>query len=236
MSKAIIIRLPDGTDGLAPGSYLGLWGGPRVKLDNGVVLRTEESIRGINVRCTAHVSQDEKAAIAVSVVVACRTPEEWCRRKGFQILDPDGWRGANGRMWDDPITEREFDERASKSTVSNLKTFVKSAGKSFFSTHGSYLPPANQVPPPAPPKEQTTMTNDQCLDLIDQEVRRAETKHPSWNGVRHGESVIREEANEFRDAVFADEHEQAFQECVQLAAMCVRYMKHHAPSSVRAHF
>jgi hypothetical protein len=77
------------------------------------------------------------------------------------------------------------------------------------------------------------MTNDQLAKLITEEVERAEAKHPQWDGVRHGQSVIEEEYIEFRDAVFADDHEQAFKEAVQLGAMCVRYIKHHAPSSVR---
>lgn len=77
------------------------------------------------------------------------------------------------------------------------------------------------------------MTNDQCLQLIGEEVERAESKHPKWDGARHGQSVIEEEYIEFRDEVFADNHELAFKEVTQLAAMCVRYMKNHAPMSVR---
>lgn len=77
------------------------------------------------------------------------------------------------------------------------------------------------------------MTNEQIAKLIVEEVERAETKHPAWNGRRHGQSVIEEEYIEFRDEVFADNHDAAFTEVIQLAAMCVRYAKNHAPSSVR---
>ena len=77
------------------------------------------------------------------------------------------------------------------------------------------------------------MTNEQVLKLIGDELARAETKHPTWNGKRHGHSVIEEEYIEFRDEVFADNDEAAFKEVVQLGAMCARYMKNHAPSSVR---
>lgn len=49
---------------------------------------------------------------------ALRTPGEWQCRKGIRILDPDGWRGRDGRPWSDPITEAEFDQRAAPSTQS----------------------------------------------------------------------------------------------------------------------
>lgn len=42
---------------------------------------------------------------------ALKTPAEWCLLEGVEILDPDGWRGHNGRPWEDPITLAEFRER-----------------------------------------------------------------------------------------------------------------------------
>lgn len=78
------------------------------------------------------------------------------------------------------------------------------------------------------------MINDQALKLIGEELERAEAKHPQINLTpRHSHSVIEEEYIEFRDALFADDHEAAFKEVVQLGAMCARYIKNHAPSSVR---
>ena len=77
------------------------------------------------------------------------------------------------------------------------------------------------------------MTNEQCVKLIEDELERAETKHPRWHGTRHGHSVIEEEYIEFRNAVFADNEQEAFKEVVQLGAMCARYIKNHAPTSVR---
>lgn len=77
------------------------------------------------------------------------------------------------------------------------------------------------------------MTNNQAAKLITDEVERSETKHPHWDGIRHGHSVIEEEYIEFRDAVFRDDHDQAFREAVQLGAMALRYIKNHAPSSGR---
>ena len=77
------------------------------------------------------------------------------------------------------------------------------------------------------------MTNTQVAQLVIEEVERAETKHPIWRGVRYGHSVIEEEYEEFKQAVFADNDHQTFMEITQLAAMCLRYMKNHAPSSVR---
>ena len=77
------------------------------------------------------------------------------------------------------------------------------------------------------------MTNEQCAALLVAELERAEKKHPAWNGKRHGHSVIEEEYIEFRDALFADEHEHAFQEAIHLGAMALRYIKNEAPQSVR---
>lgn len=77
------------------------------------------------------------------------------------------------------------------------------------------------------------MTNEQAAKLITDEVERAEAKHPKWDGIRHGHSVIEEEYEEFKGAVFADDHDQAFREAVQLGAMALRYIKNHAPASVR---
>lgn len=45
-----------------------------------------------------------------------KTPDEWCVELGIEILDPDGWRGANGRPWTDPITRKEFGSRSIVST------------------------------------------------------------------------------------------------------------------------
>lgn len=67
------------------------------------------------------------AAVAAPLVVKVRaeittddgslfTPDEWCRITGTRILDPDGWRGRNGRPWDEPITLTEFRERAGRCT------------------------------------------------------------------------------------------------------------------------
>lgn len=77
------------------------------------------------------------------------------------------------------------------------------------------------------------MTNDQSVQLIKDELARAEAKHPQWDGRRHGQSVIEEEYIEFRNALFADDFDHAFAEVTQLGAMCARYIKNHAPDSVR---
>lgn len=77
------------------------------------------------------------------------------------------------------------------------------------------------------------MTNEQIVQLVVDELNRAEKKHPDWDGHRHGQSVIEEEYLEFREAVFTDKPTEAFHEVIQLAAMCVRYAKNHTPSSVR---
>lgn len=46
-----------------------------------------------------------------------RTPENWCELLDARILDPDGWRGPDGRDWNDPIDRKEFDRRYKRCTV-----------------------------------------------------------------------------------------------------------------------
>jgi len=78
------------------------------------------------------------------------------------------------------------------------------------------------------------MSNEQVLKLIQIEVEKAEKKFPeSFSSIRAGHSIIEEEYEEFKNAVFADNFDSAFKEVSQLAAMCVRYMKNYAPPSVR---
>ncbi|WKW85523.1 hypothetical protein SEA_REYNAULD_71 [Rhodococcus phage Reynauld] len=45
-----------------------------------------------------------------------KTPEQWCELLGKKIIDPDGWRGADGRPWTDPVDYAEFQRRANRST------------------------------------------------------------------------------------------------------------------------
>jgi hypothetical protein len=49
-----------------------------------------------------------------------RTPDEWCRIKGIQILDADGWRGHDAKDWSEPLTELDFEERALVCTQRNI--------------------------------------------------------------------------------------------------------------------
>ena len=48
-----------------------------------------------------------------------RTPDEWLALKhpNLTVMDPDGWRGQNGRPWTDPISEAEFNRRLPYCTV-----------------------------------------------------------------------------------------------------------------------
>lgn len=45
------------------------------------------------------------------------TPEGWCGRYGFDIADPDGWRGPDDPAWEEPITLEEFIPRLNRSTA-----------------------------------------------------------------------------------------------------------------------
>lgn len=61
--------------------------------------------------------------MASGEVVELAQPSHWEGVYDVHVLDPDGWRrGAplGERDWTDPITSREFLERASISTVTRL--------------------------------------------------------------------------------------------------------------------
>jgi hypothetical protein len=49
-----------------------------------------------------------------------KTPCEWMAAlyPHMMIIDPDGWRGINGRPFDDPISEQEFRRRFARCTIS----------------------------------------------------------------------------------------------------------------------
>ncbi len=49
-------------------------------------------------------------------------PTVWERELGIFVLDPNGWRGTNGRSWLDPITETEFRMRCMTSSITHLST------------------------------------------------------------------------------------------------------------------
>ena len=49
-----------------------------------------------------------------------RTPDEWSRITGWRVLDPDGWRGRDGRPWTDPISVDEWNERLAESTAGRI--------------------------------------------------------------------------------------------------------------------
>ena len=44
------------------------------------------------------------------------TPDEWSKRLGIQVMDPDGWR-RDGKPWGEPVSEAEFRSRAAWSSV-----------------------------------------------------------------------------------------------------------------------
>jgi hypothetical protein len=47
-----------------------------------------------------------------------RTPAEWSAIKNITILDPDGWDRRNlAEDWAKPLTESEFDRKASHCTI-----------------------------------------------------------------------------------------------------------------------
>jgi hypothetical protein len=49
-------------------------------------------------------------------------PVDWCIRYNLCVLDSDGWRGKDGKPWAEPITLREFYDRALPSTTNGVAT------------------------------------------------------------------------------------------------------------------
>lgn len=50
-----------------------------------------------------------------------KTPAEWAKEAGFQILSADGWRGKDSKDFDEPISKDEFLKRFNASTVKPLQ-------------------------------------------------------------------------------------------------------------------
>jgi hypothetical protein len=46
-----------------------------------------------------------------------RTPAEWEAVTGVEVINPDGWRGVNGKAMTVPITLAEFKTRCNTSTI-----------------------------------------------------------------------------------------------------------------------
>lgn len=60
---------------------------------------------------------------------------------------------------------------------------------------------------------------------IEEEFKRAERKHPEFPATaHHGYAVILEEVDELWDAIKRHDGEGARKECVQVAAMCLRFL------------
>lgn len=57
-----------------------------------------------------------------------KTPTEWCRLEGVEILDADGWRGPDSRDFTDPITRSEFRARLATCTQRDLWAAIQPAG------------------------------------------------------------------------------------------------------------
>lgn len=47
-----------------------------------------------------------------------KTGRQWAADLGVTIIDPDGWRRADGVTLDDPIGRLDFEQRVMESTIS----------------------------------------------------------------------------------------------------------------------
>jgi hypothetical protein len=54
-----------------------------------------------------------------------KTSEEWCKKTGVQVLDPDGWDRDNFKAsWNEKISYAEFESRVQRSTI-RLSSAIK---------------------------------------------------------------------------------------------------------------
>lgn len=62
-----------------------------------------------------------------------KTPKEWQVVTGVVVMDPDGWRSKCGkhepRDFNDPITQEEFEDRLSISTIMCPPTYFQNLDK-----------------------------------------------------------------------------------------------------------
>lgn len=50
-------------------------------------------------------------------------PQVWALRRGYVIMDPDGWR-VDDKSFDEPVTEEEFNQRVGVSTIGSAEPWA----------------------------------------------------------------------------------------------------------------
>lgn len=106
-------------------------------------------------------------------------PETWCTVYDVQVLDPDGWRGANHKPWSAPITLEEFVERFNESTARGHdklpevreKNKPLDSRRSTIHNQGAIM--ADQTPAPATETPQVKVKVP-----LKTRIRNFNTKHP----------------------------------------------------------
>ena len=84
-----------------------------------------------------------------------------------------------------------------------------------------YMP---RTSPEARERSDRWHVKDQMAELVLNELTRAEVKFPSMHSPHEGLAIIEEEFLEFRQEVFWGTRERQREECIQLAAMAIRFL------------
>jgi len=85
----------------------------RLTLQNAArVLRSLSGLAGLYSAC----EQDVDTGVPVRL-----RPSIWEKITRIRVVDPDGWREPNGRAWDEPIDENEWNDRMMRSTVTGWR-------------------------------------------------------------------------------------------------------------------
>jgi hypothetical protein len=72
----------------------------------------------------------------------------------------------------------------------------------------------------------TILSKEQLIvDLVLEELEKAEEEFPEFNSPHEGYAILKEEVDELWDCIKANHGDEMLEECVQVAAMAFRYIK-----------
>jgi hypothetical protein len=110
-----------------------------------------------------------------------KSPAEWETITGRRVHDPDGWRGADGRPWTDPITREEFDRRAALSTTAPMTDPLEHRHQEMLERDAARLNEERPVDPPESRIHAAVRRADIAAWLRSPEALRALTEHTQFN-------------------------------------------------------
>jgi archaellum component FlaC len=74
------------------------------------------------------------------------------------------------------------------------------------------------------PDKKEAVTLENVMEMIKNEFNFASSKFPPFNSPHEGYAILLEEVDEMWDEIKRNRHIQAREECIQVAAMALRYL------------